>query len=242
MKKLIILTTLIFTTQITKSNELDSLFLEANHQYEETKYDEALQLYLDIKKTNEYSPTIYHNIGNCYYKKGDMPNAILYYKKALKINTNIDTERNLDLARKRIQFIEPLPILFFINWWNKFTEILKLKHWAIALMLNVWVIGFFICLFFNKKEKNTLKLLLYSTILLIILLLTTKNSYNKHHSKSGVVIKKTNLYNQENNTGQKTFIEEGNTIKILQQKNKNILVETPNGEQGWIEANCISEI
>ena len=81
-------------------------FQEANQLYEAREYDRAIDLYLAILSEGVESPGVYFNLGNAYFKNGDLGHAILYYLKARRLDPgDADIASNLEFARSftRIQ-------------------------------------------------------------------------------------------------------------------------------------------
>ena len=74
-------------------------------------YQKAIESYFAIE-SDEHASAQYHNLGNCYYQKGDIPKSILFYERALLLKNDSQTHKNLNLAKIRIQEIESIPILF----------------------------------------------------------------------------------------------------------------------------------
>ena len=64
------------------ASNLDSLMTKANNAYDHQQYDAALALYNKIVQEGFVSPKLYYNLGNTYFSKKNIPEAILYYEKA----------------------------------------------------------------------------------------------------------------------------------------------------------------
>ena len=111
MKKTIFIITILFNLQTFSEN---SLFVEANEQYNKQNYDSAILLYDSIISNGFESSELYYNLGNCYYKTEDWAHAIWNYEKSLSLKKNINTIENLKLTKLKIKDkIEPLPQLFY---------------------------------------------------------------------------------------------------------------------------------
>lgn len=99
-----------------------SFFEAGNLQYRNGEYDAALDSYLQIFESGFESSALYYNIGNCYFKRGDLGRSILFYERALARNPRDDDARaNLELARSlTADEITPLPgfwVLRMARWW-----------------------------------------------------------------------------------------------------------------------------
>ena len=99
-----------------------SFFEEGNRQYQNGDYDAALESYLQIIESGFESSALYYNIGNCYFKQGDLGRSILFYERALAQNPrDADARANLELAQSlTADEITPLPgfwVLRVVDWW-----------------------------------------------------------------------------------------------------------------------------
>lgn len=75
------------------------LIQKADSAYLADDYALATTLYLDAEKESGSSSALLYNIGNSYYRSGEIGKAILYYKRALKLDpTNSDARQNLQFA------------------------------------------------------------------------------------------------------------------------------------------------
>ena len=100
----------------------ESFFEEGNRQYQNGDYVAALESYLQIYESGFESGALHYNIGNCYFKQGDLGPSILFYERALALNPRDgDARANLDLARSlTADEITPLPgfwLLKVLKWW-----------------------------------------------------------------------------------------------------------------------------
>ena len=76
---------------------LQDIFSQANLFYEEKEYDKAIAEYKKILEKKVESGNLYYNLGNCYFKKGQLGKAILNYEKALRL---IPRDRDLEANYK----------------------------------------------------------------------------------------------------------------------------------------------
>ncbi len=62
----------------------------ANNAYHAGKYEEAKFDYLRLAQAGQYSPDLFYNLGNAWFKLGDQGRAILNYERALVLNPRLD--------------------------------------------------------------------------------------------------------------------------------------------------------
>lgn len=76
---------------------------QGDKAYMEDDFSTALELYEDALKLHGSSAELYFNMGNTCYRLGDMGHAVLYYKKALKLNPSFsDARTNLDFVQTKL--------------------------------------------------------------------------------------------------------------------------------------------
>ncbi len=76
------------------------LLLQANKQYESGNFEAAIKTYEQLMNLGVADSTVYYNLGNAYFKRGDLGHAILNYRRAQKLSPrDADIRANLALAR-----------------------------------------------------------------------------------------------------------------------------------------------
>ena len=110
------------------SNELFAL---GNRAYEKEEYKQAIDCYqkclLEVEST-----VLYYNLGNAYFREGEIGHSILAYERALVLSPrNVEANRNLAFVRKTAGLSTP--------------RLNSLQCLARYFSLNVWVVGVFCC-------------------------------------------------------------------------------------------------
>lgn len=108
---------------VTKANA-DSAYARQQYQQAVKDYEEML--------TKGVSPEIYFNLGNAYYRSGNITRAIINYERASLLSPgDADVRYNLQLARsKTIDKITPESEMFFFEWWRALVNIQSVDGWA----------------------------------------------------------------------------------------------------------------
>ena len=137
-----------------------TLFADANAQYAEGNYAEAAiqyeQILADLPSTNvadlpsDYA-VVYYNLGNAYFKQGELAQSILAYERALRLKPSFkDAKHNLLFAQSRIiDNIEDTQSFFLSNWLKAIRNALSQSTWTI-LSISLFIltlVGFFLFAF-----------------------------------------------------------------------------------------------
>lgn len=137
-----------------------TLFADANAQYAEGNYAEAAiqyeQILAELPSTNvadlpsDYA-VVYYNLGNAYFKQGELAQSILAYERALRLKPSFkDAKHNLLFAQSHIiDNIEDTQSFFLSNWLKAIRNALSQSTWTI-LSISLFIltlVGFFLFAF-----------------------------------------------------------------------------------------------
>ena len=111
----LVLATLVVFAQV-------EFYQEGNRLYQEGDYEAALGSYLRLTEAGFEAGEVYYNIGNSYFKLGDVAHSILYFERAKRLlPRDEDVLANLDLARSlTVDEIQPRPrfwLFGLVEWW-----------------------------------------------------------------------------------------------------------------------------
>lgn len=128
---------------ITKSADIAlestkaDLAQKGDSAYSQDNFVLAEQLYLESIKTDGSSSTIFYNLGNTYYRQGNLGKAIVNYERALKLDpTNADARDNLEFVKSKITDRQIDEGSIMTTLWNNIISTFKADTWAwIAVLL-----------------------------------------------------------------------------------------------------------
>ena len=110
-------------------------FDAANKLYEEGKFAAAVSAYERLAQSGQVSAALYFNLGNAYFKSGQIGRAIAAYRHAeLIAPRDPDLRANLQFARKQV----PSPSLLpgrMERWLSRLT----LNEWTMLAAAAVWL-------------------------------------------------------------------------------------------------------
>ncbi|HUI25620.1 MAG TPA: BatD family protein, partial [Candidatus Kryptonia bacterium] len=133
------------TTAATNESP-NTVFFHANALYGEEHYAEAAAEYEKILAGGRESSSVYFNLGNAYFKAGDVGRAILNYERARRlIPRDPDLHANLDYARSLSDQSDDTPIysrlLFPLADRMSSDELLLAASAAYTLLMALLVLG-----------------------------------------------------------------------------------------------------
>jgi len=236
---------------LAQGGDAISLFNQANTLYTAGKYREALALYASLDSLGYQSGELYFNLGNTYYKLGQIGKAILYYEKAKRFMENDeDLKVNLELALARTKDKIPELPKFFLE----------------ALLDNVLdffslgILGFFVLLFLysaaailifqlrdlfgvNSLVGQIFKYTFLVLFTLSLVLFVLKSSRLATHREAVVLNPVVNLKSEPREQSTTiSVIHEGLKVEISRKESDWFEVKLPDGTKGWIERREAGEI
>ena len=149
---------------------LSTLFVDANALYAEGNYAEAAAMYEQMV-VDQPSAEVYYNLGNAYFKQGELAQAILAYERALRLKPSYkDAQYNLQFAQSRIvDNIEDTQSFFLSNWMRTVRNALSMQVWmwlSIGLFI-LMLLGFF--LFAFSQTVGLRKTAFYCSIVALVI-------------------------------------------------------------------------
>ncbi len=217
---------LILLALIAKSQSFDTQLIQAQDLYSNAKYDSAALIYQSIIDSGYQSPELYYNMGNAYFKLQEIPSAILYYEKALKLRPSDENiQYNLNLCNTMIpDRIEKVPKLFFIQWYENLYHYFPIDTWA-SIGIGLFSIFSALLLFFFLSNKIILKKIgfwaaVFFLILSIFSFFLTSQKYAsfKNHNEAIVFTPSITIKSSPSKNSVDLFvIHEGTKVTILGQ-------------------------
>lgn len=149
---------------------LTTLFAQANANYAEGNYAEAAKQYQEVL-AEQPSAEVYYNLGNAYFKQGELSQSILAYERALRLKPTMkDAKHNLQFAQTRIvDNIEDTQSFFLSSWLKAVRNALNQQVWVV-LSISLFVlalVGFF---FFAFSRTIWLRKTAFYTSLVALLI------------------------------------------------------------------------
>ncbi len=222
----------------------EQLFQQGNMQYQQGKLAEARQIYEGLLVRGYVSGELYYNLGNAYYKSGDLARAILNYERAVRyIPQDDDLRHNLQLANMLIMDrIEPVPRLFFWDLWDDLKNLFSLwsATWTLYAMFLV-VLGsltWFIMTRRYRQKKVAFLITATSTVLffgMLVIFLARLSDFTR--ADEGIVL--ASIATAKNSPDEKSsdafVLHSGVKVRIIDAVTDWIEIGLADGKVGWVQ-------
>ncbi|MFT6998462.1 MAG: tetratricopeptide (TPR) repeat protein [Cryomorphaceae bacterium] len=245
MKKLIVFFSALFVSVLAIGQSLDyasDQFSLGNEAYMKGDYETALNHFLEAEPNTE-GLAINYNLGNAYFKLGEIPESILHYERALRFDpSNEDVQYNLSISNDLIaDKIEVLPKSKLQISWKTFRFSLGPDGWAqICIFLAFASVLLFLFYYFSHS-KNLRRFGFFCGLLAFIFLILTytlavsAENYRYAQKSAIVFTDKVDVKSEPRGGSVNVFVlHSGTKVEILSQEGEWYEVEIASGAQGWI--------
>ena len=222
----------------------EEIFTKASNEIDKENYNEALVLLNALIADKHIAPEIFFQIGNAQYKKNNIGESILGYKRALLLNPQFkEARQNLNTLRKTNEFDE------FEN--TKIQIIAKkipANYMSFALGFSLWLIGLGVLFAIIDKTKYSRQSLIITSFGVIFLALTVMASIQRDVSKPNInlnVVTSINstLKNSPSDTSSNIYqLNIGSSVKLISERSEWVYVESPNELRGWMRKGNITTL
>ena len=219
---------------------------DADKLYEQEKYEEAAAAYRQIINNEGTAAALYYNLGNSYYKLDDIPNAILSYERALRIDpSDEDTRANLALARsKTSDKVTPPSEMFFVTWWKNLCNSLSIHTWTTVAITTFILMLLGILTYMFVSNITLRKVGIYGAIVLFFaVLLANLCAFSQHlmirnHADGIIFSPAVTVKSSPSESSTDLFIiHAGSKVEILDNTMQDWYeVKLEEGKQGWVPA------
>ncbi|HNX00836.1 MAG TPA: tetratricopeptide repeat protein [Candidatus Cloacimonadota bacterium] len=218
---------------------------QANEAYTKKQFSQALELYGKIESQGIQNADLYYNMGNCYYRLQKLGYAILYYKKALRLDSSHSSARKnlqLSLTLTRDQQYQ-VQGGFIGNVIMRLMDFLTLNRVAILILLFlVLSVGALYYIWFSHMDGERHLPVFILIILLFFLFMFIAIGFVKYHQFAGhkaavLVVPSEVGYSGPGSDFTRVFtIHEGMIYTIEKEEDAWSQIKLPNGLGGWIPA------
>jgi len=227
----------------------DEIFTDANLLYKQGKYKESLEKYQEITNMGYQSPDLYFNMANSYYKLEKIAPAILYYKRAIKLNPNMDDAIfNLKMAQQQtVDKFDTIPKTFLVKFWNWLANIMTVHNWSVFSVILAFVsaILFLIYFFANssvlKRLSFVISLTAASVMVFSLVIAHQQTVWQKTNKEAVIMAENSYVKVAPNYESEDSFIlHEGTEVLVVDQVDEWMRIKLKDGKIGWINIDDVS--
>ena len=230
------------TEAMTASNEL----------YEAGRYAESAQIYEQIVDQGFRDSALYYNLGNAYFKQGDLGRAILNYVRAKKLAPrDADVRANLEVARgQTIDLFGPDGQTLLVRFVATAQSRLTTDELAVATLALWFLLALPLAMVVFGKPGSLRRAASYAAVVLGLVLVVGVISLSGRvyavRTRHGVVVV-TEVVDVVSGPGTQYVTEftlhAGTEARLIERRGSWVrLALSAGGLQGWAPANAVEEV
>ena len=242
IKKIFLISFIIVQTVIAAN--LHDVFDQGNQYYQQGEYEQAIETYQKILDEGFESGPLYFNLGNAYYKLGQLGPARLNYERASKFLKNDESlQENMQLLNLRlVDQIEPIPQFFLSQVWFRIIDFITIDAliWIVAGLLWLVLIVFSVRYYFRSRGRGDRLKIVFALIFVIFIfftLISIQKIYNLENEQYGIIMNSSVTSRAEPKIGatEVFILHEGTKVKIERITGEWFEVRLADGKTGWLE-------
>lgn len=248
MSKIISISLFLLFNLVALANETaQEQFEQALEAQNSGNIDQSITRYQQLLDTENYSPTVYNNLGLAYATKGNIGKAVLNFERALVLDANfLPAQNNLKAVQQQIANpIPTLPKVFFVRWWNGLSGLFSAMTWSILFLtlliggFSLFAVGYWQINSFYKKIG--IGLAIFS--MLPFIWAAQQTSLLQDDSMAIVTAKAVGIrQHPELGSTEMEIISAGVKVKVIDRQENWLHIQLPNSLVGWVPQKMITRI
>jgi hypothetical protein len=232
----------------TESSE----FGDANRAYADGRYPEAIALYEDLVSHGVVHEDLFYDLGNAYFRAGQLGPAIYSYERALRVAPDFDDARfNLEVARAEVaaRVADRLTGAETDPLWMRVVSYFSLSQLAVAfLCLDALLFAALVALRFLSvgfaRTALAASVVFLSLATAGSLGLLTGQIYLVERVEQGVVLADQVVMREgpDHSLAERGQLHPGLRVRIIDQQEGWLRIRLANGVDGWVPVETVGRL
>jgi len=233
------------------ASSCDALWDRANTAYINGDFRAAAEAYEKLLADGFVSVKLYYNLANACFKEGRLGQAILFYRRALRLAPGSgDIRYNLSVAEARTKDnIERIPEFFFVSWMRSVRHTMGCTAWTLlSLLFLAGALALFL-LYLLAPRLSLRKTGFYGTlaaaVLFVVAMSFAASSRRELLDRSEAVVMSASVAVKSSPDKSATdlfLLHEGTVVRIAGRLGEWCEIVIDDGKKGWIENRKIEVI
>jgi tetratricopeptide (TPR) repeat protein len=215
----------------------DPVFAQANQQYSEGHFQEAIKSYESLVASGQWSANLFYDLGNAWFRLGDFGQTILNYERALALDPHHpEAAANLALVRDEARALE-----LKRNAFERYIEAGTPTQYSIAAAIAFWTTLLLTAHFFFSRRRSAalVVLTIFSAVLFAGTVFALYSLETGSKGEALAIVTGKDIVARlatADNASSVLALPRGSEIKVLSQRGDWLYAELPNDLRGWIPA------
>jgi tetratricopeptide (TPR) repeat protein len=223
-----------------------SRFVSAGIAYKSGRYEEAIQKYKQIIEQGLESGAVYYNLGNSYYRNGDIGKAVLNYERAKRL-----IPRDSDLKFNERYALSQVPRYegqkeegFLLGRLHSFVDFYTFDEMVLIMAGLIFAAGltFLFSLYGHWPKAWVRWIMIFFTLIALVYAVGLIDKIVSSKDVA-VVLKNAQTYFEPREASTVHFkLSEGMKARILRSEGAWIKIQRLDGKVGWVPSDVLERI
>jgi tetratricopeptide (TPR) repeat protein len=225
----------IFVSGMIGSARADAVndFSTANREYAAGHFQAATEGYEALARSGKWNSTLFYNLGNSWYRRGDLARAILNYERTLALDSrHAEATANLRLVRDQARALELTP-----QWPERFFGSMNSNAYAWTAAFAFWVASFALAVLLFRRSTAAVITMIVAFLVSVCAIYVLYLVENGNRGKALAIVTGKNIEARlatADNANSVLALPAGSEIKILSTRGDWSYAALPNSLRGWI--------
>lgn len=229
----------------------DALWNRANTAYLNGDFQTAAATYRKLVDQGFSSVKLYYNLANACFKEERLGEAILYYRRALRLAPgNEDIRHNLDVAQARTKDrIEEIPRFFVVVWLGALRHTMSSTAWTVFSLVLLAAALTFCLVYLLARQLSWRKVGFYGTLLATVFFAVATwcaaagRREALDRTQAVVMSASAAVKSSPDRSATDLFLlHEGTSVRIVERLDDWCEIVIGDGKKGWIETRKIEVV
>ena len=208
-------------------------FANANREYAAQHYQAATEGYEALVRAGQWNSALFYNLGNAWYRRGDLARAILNYERALALDPqHAEATANLRLVRDQSRALELTP-----QWPERFLLSIDSSTYLWLATVAFWIGSFAFAMFVFRRSMARALVIVCAFLLCGVAIYALYALENGTRGTAVAVVLKKNINARlatADNANSVLALPAGSEVKLLSTRGDWSYAALPNNLRGWI--------
>jgi tetratricopeptide (TPR) repeat protein len=208
-------------------------FAKANREYAAGHFQKAGEGYAALVRSGQRNSTLFYNLANAYYRRGDLPRAILNYERVLALDPHhAEATANLRLVRDQARALELIP-----QGPERFLVSMNRDTYAWIAAAGFWIGVFALAGFAVRRSLSKAVVMIAAFLICGSAVYALYVMENGSRGESLAIVTRKNVEARlatADNANSVLALPGGSEIKILSTRGDWSYAALPNNMRGWI--------
>ena len=222
---------------VASGNAQEDAFAKGNQEYAAGRFREAIELYENAVGGGATNAAVFYNLGNAYYRAGDLGRAILNYERALALESHYpEAEANLRLVRDKARALELKRSAL-----DRIVLQTSATTYSVIAAIAFWIAAFCLATMFFSGRPSPLR----ATMLVTSVLVCAAGVAGVYLSETGSAGRALAIVTAAGTEARVATADSASTVlalppgsqvKVLSRRGDWLYATLPNDLRGWIPA------